>query len=219
MIQALLFDAAGTLFEPAEAVAETYSRLLSPHVGPLDPAELRGSFGDAFKKAGDPEYPDFQDGDTAERHWWRGVVESTVGQTISDEAFDELFEYYAHASAWRIFPEVRSTLAQASEIGLRCSVVSNFDLRLHRILADLDLTFEQVVTSADACARKPSPAIFQQALEALDLTRHQVLHVGDTRQADLIGAQAAGIDAFLVERPTSDLGDFLRWARNHPEFR
>ena len=219
MIQALLFDAAGTLIEPAEPVAQTYARLLSPHLGPLDPGAIGAAFGDAFIKAGEPNYADFSDGDTAERRWWREVVECTVEQPVPDEAFNTLFNYYASGTAWRIFPEVKAVLAHASDLGLRCAVVSNFDLRLHPILKELDLPFEQIITSADARARKPSPAIFSEALRRLELDASAVFHVGDSEQADLIGAKAAGIHAYHLQRPSSDLWAFIEWLENHPEFR
>ena len=47
---------------------------------------------------------------------------------------------------------------------------------------------------------KPSPLIFQQALEVLGLRPDEVLHVGDSLSADVGGAQAAGITAVWVNR-------------------
>ncbi len=217
MIQAISFDAAGTLIEPAEPVAGTYARLLSPHLGPLDPAQLAASFPQAFKNAGQPIYEDDQDGDHAERQWWRIVVESTVAQPVPDEAFHELFHHYAKPESWRVFPEVTSVLSRVSELGLRCVVTSNFDLRLHRIIDGHGLRFEEIITSASARSRKPSLAIFTQALKILELEAGELLHVGDSKQADLIGAKAAGIDAYLLDRPSTDLWDFMDWVGKYLE--
>lgn len=219
MIQAISFDAAGTLIEPAEPVAVTYARLLSPHLGPLDHAKLAASFPQAFQDAGQPKYEEYQDGDHAERQWWRIVVETTVAQSVPDEAFHELFEHYAKPESWRVFPEVPSVLSQVSELGLRCVVTSNFDLRLHRILDGHDLTFEEIITSASARSRKPSCAIFSQALRILEVEAGELLHVGDSKQADLIGAKAAGIDAYLLVRPSTDLWDFMDWVGKYLKIR
>lgn len=215
VIQALSFDAAGTLIEPAEPVAETYARLLSPHLGPLDPDRLTASFPQAFKDAGQPKFEDHLEGDLAERQWWRVVVEATVAQTVSDEAFHELFDHYAKPESWRVFPEVTSVLYRINKFGLRCVVISNFDLRLHRILDGHGLTFEGIITSASAQSRKPSCAIFSQALKILEVEAGELLHVGDSKQADLIGAKAAGIDAYLLDRPATDLWDFMDWVGKH----
>ena len=45
---------------------------------------------------------------------------------------------------------------------------------------------------------KPDPAIYQPALEQLDLPPDQVLAVGDSLRTDMAGAKAAGIDACWV---------------------
>jgi putative hydrolase of the HAD superfamily len=217
VIQALFFDAAGTLIEPAEPVAKIYSRLLSPHLGTLDPAEIAASFPTAFRNVGLPKYEESPDGDLAEREWWRIVVEATIGRPITTEVFDEVFEHYANPEAWRLFPEVGDVLRQAHERNLRIAVVSNFDLRLHRILDGFGLKFEQVMTSAEARARKPATSIFSQTLQLMKLEPDQVLHVGDSENADLNGAKNAGIDAYLLKRPNTDLSDFMNWVMKHPE--
>lgn len=213
MIQGILFDAAGTLIEPAEPVAETYARLLSPYLGPLDPAALSPEFKRAFMAAGDPDYGAASSGDLAERQWWRKVVEGTVGQEIPDEAFHALFDHYANGEAWRVYPEVEEVLDRCSQLGLRRGIVSNFDRRLHAILADIGLCekFDTIISSADASARKPSSAIFSMALSDLDLRACQALHVGDSLQADFHGARAAGIEAFHLKRPAEDLSCFMNW--------
>ncbi|MEM1082701.1 MAG: HAD-IA family hydrolase [Verrucomicrobiota bacterium] len=215
MIQALSFDAAGTLIEPAEPVAETYARLLSPHLGALDPADLKAAFPRAFNSAGIPDYGAHPDGDTAERQWWHRVVEATVGQAVEAAAFGALFDYYASGKAWRVFDEVTTVLHHCRELGFRLIVVSNFDRRLHSILADLALVdhFECILTSADARARKPSPEIFRNALGQLNLKAGEVLHVGDSSDADQNGPRTLGMEAFLLERPATDLRDFLDWVQ------
>lgn len=215
MIQAISFDAAGTLIEPAHPVAETYAQLLSAHLGPLDSTRLASSFPQALIRAGEPAYADHQDGESAERQWWRVVVETAVGQRVPDEAFHELFEHYANPEAWKVFPEVTSALNRVTELGLRSVVISNFDLRLHRILDSFDLDFEIIMTSATARSRKPSPSIFSKTLQSLKIEAHQMLHVGDSKMADLAGAKAVGIEAFLLDRPATDLGDFMDWVTKY----
>jgi putative hydrolase of the HAD superfamily len=217
VLHALFLDAAGTLIEPAEPVADVYARTAAAFGQAVEPAVVKRWFGVAFGGIGDPEYDAYPDGDTAEREWWRQVVgtvfEKSLGTSPSDDflspCFEALFAHYADPAAWRVFPEVPGVLADARAAGLRLAVVSNFDLRLHRILAGLGLHFDEVITSADACARKPNPAIFRTALERLGFQPREVLHAGDSPVADIEGAAAAGIDACLVSRPATDLRAFL----------
>lgn len=53
--------------------------------------------------------------------------------------------------------------------------------------------FEAVIASDQVGYRKPHPRIFQVALEALDVTPDQAVHVGDDLRADVHGARDAGI--------------------------
>jgi HAD superfamily hydrolase (TIGR01509 family) len=88
-------------------------------------------------------------------------------------------------------PEACRSLAAA---GLRLAVVSNWDVALHGYLADLglDRLVDTVVTSADAGAPKPAPAVFELALARLGTPPARAVHVGDS-PADEEGAHAAGL--------------------------
>ena len=100
------------------------------------------------------------------------------------------------------FPDVVGSLAAARGRGQRLVVVSNWDASLHHVLARLGLAalLDGIVTSAEAGARKPSPAIFERALNVAGVGPHDAVHVGDSIDEDVAGAAAAGIDAILVLR-------------------
>lgn len=219
-MRALLFDAAGTLIEPVEPVAAVYSRIAAGEGLEVAAGDVGRAFGRVFRSVGEPEWDAESDGDAAERQWWERVVAETLAEasggplpsSTARRCFEALFSHYALPTAWRVFPEVADVLGEAQARGWQVAVVSNFDRRLHGILDGFGLRFDAVVTSADTQSRKPDPRIFWQALELLGRSPGEVLHVGDSREADLGGAQAAGIEAFLVERPTTDLRGFFRWA-------
>jgi putative hydrolase of the HAD superfamily len=223
MIRAILLDAAGTLIRPSEPVADVYARHFAAVGCPVEADRLSGAFRSAFGDAGDPPYPDFTEGDLAERAWWRTVVVATArhaGVEMRGEAlercFGGLFEHYASGDAWTVFPEVRAQLERWRADGFRLAVVSNFDRRLHRILNELDLAsaFDAVVCSADARARKPDPAIFRQALDRLDVSPTEAVHIGDCPVADGRGAVGLGIAGFVLKRPEITLLDADRWLEN-----
>lgn len=220
MLHALLLDAAGTLIEPAESVAEVYARATAAHGQALEAARIKEAFRATFSGLADPDWTAHSHGDAAERQWWRQIVGQTLstaaGRALPDDfveaCFHSLFAHYADPAAWRVFPEVPEVLAAAREADFRLAVVSNFDRRLHGILTGHGLYFDAIVTSADAACRKPGPAIFRHALELLDLSPAEAFHCGDSHAADFLGAQAAGIPAWHLERPAQDLRDFLALA-------
>ena len=69
---------------------------------------------------------------------------------------------------------------------------------------DLDVVADRqldgAVSSAEAGAPKPDPAIFVSALALVRCEPAEALHVGDTREEDVVGARAAGIRALLLDR-------------------
>jgi putative hydrolase of the HAD superfamily len=91
--------------------------------------------------------------------------------------------------------------------------VSNWDCSLGAVLERCGLAahLDGAVSSAEAGAPKPDPAIFVSALELAGCEPAEALHVGDTREEDVAGAHAAGIRALLLDRDGSD-GDIASLA-------
>jgi putative hydrolase of the HAD superfamily len=82
--------------------------------------------------------------------------------------------------------------------GLKLGLVSNaFDppALLHRDLERLGIAerIDVAVFSSEIGRRKPHPAIFERALEALDVRADRALFVGDSFEADIGGAAALGM--------------------------
>ncbi|HEV2819731.1 MAG TPA: HAD-IA family hydrolase [Solirubrobacteraceae bacterium] len=100
------------------------------------------------------------------------------------------------------YPEVPGVLRALRVAGHPLVVVSNWDVSLHGVLADTGLAglVDGVLTSAQERVAKPDPELFVRALALAGRTASDALHVGDSVEHDIAGAQAAGIDAVLVDR-------------------
>lgn len=204
---AVTLDAAGTLFEPAEPVGATYARVARRHGIVVAADAVEGAFRNAFAAAPPLAFPWAHAPELAghERAWWRDVVRGALGaaETPAFEAcFAELYEHFARAPAWRVFPDVVDALEALRARGLRVAVVSNFDRRLEGLVAGLGLAplVDAVVASSRAGAAKPSPAIFHAALARLAVPAAAALHAGDGVVEDVAGARGAGLRAALVDR-------------------
>jgi putative hydrolase of the HAD superfamily len=101
---------------------------------------------------------------------------------------------YVEALVFVPLPGVLDALRSLRLRGLALAVVSNWDVALAEHLDRLGIGawFDAVVTSAEAGAPKPEPAIFELALERLRVPPERALHVGDS-PADEEGARAAGL--------------------------
>jgi putative hydrolase of the HAD superfamily len=105
---------------------------------------------------------------------------------------------------FRPYAEVPDVLRALRAVRLRLIVVSNWDVSLHEVLAQTRLAplVDGAVSSAEAHAAKPDPAIFARALALAGepVTPDAAVHVGDSAEHDVAGARAAGIAPVLVIR-------------------
>ena len=213
-LQALFFDAAGTLIRPAEPVGLTYARFAARHGVEAMPDDLMQAFRAAWKSTPPPLHPPGTAAVDDDRGWWHGLVAQVFAQVLGaplpeqtlDGLFDELYQHFAEPAAWSLFPDVLPALNALSR-DHRLMVLSNFDRRLRSILDGHDLSrfFEQIVISSEVGAAKPHPRMFQAALTAVGLPPQDCLHIGDDARCDAEGAAQAGIHFFPVQRPESGL--------------
>ena len=101
---------------------------------------------------------------------------------------------FVAALEFRLLPGTAGALDRLRAAGLALACVANWDYTLPEHLARAGVAdrFATVVTSAQAEAAKPDPAIFRVALARLGVEPGRALHVGDD-EADRAGALAAGL--------------------------
>jgi putative hydrolase of the HAD superfamily len=207
-LRAIFFDAAGTLFEPAKPVGETYCALAKAYGKEVSQSEIRSRFRSCFASSSPLAFPgaETEQIKTLERHWWKDLVlrifEPYGRFPAFDDYFDELFLYFSKPEAWTLYRETTETLEALKSRSLILTVVSNFDSRLLGILSGLGIApyFDSVVISSRTGYAKPAQEIFQRALQFHGLDPAQALHVGDTPDSDIAGAVRAGLKAILVDR-------------------
>ncbi|HVO95610.1 MAG TPA: HAD-IA family hydrolase [Terriglobales bacterium] len=208
MIEAVFFDAAGTLMKPVRRVGESYRVIAAKHGVDAPAAAIAERFRICFDAAPRLAFPGAAGEGLAalERNWWKQLV-ATVFQPWGkfksfDDYFDELFAYFATPEAWALYPEVGETLTALKERGRILDVISNFDSRLPRILDGLGVggSFEYIFTSSQVGYAKPDREIFDAALTQHGLKPADALHVGDSELNDLQGATRAGLKGVLIDR-------------------
>jgi putative hydrolase of the HAD superfamily len=115
-----------------------------------------------------------------------------LGELESDLEPAAFIDGFVAAMRLELLPGAGAALQAMRRRGLAVAVVSNWDFRLPRQLDGLGLGGVPVVTSAEAGAPKPDPAVFARALELLRVRPERALHVGDS-DSDEAGARAAGM--------------------------
>jgi putative hydrolase of the HAD superfamily len=207
-VRAVLFDAVETLIRPWPSVGAVYARAAAGHGLRCPPRALQAAFHPAYQEL----FPErffgpsaLQTSESRERRWWGRVVGRTFEQAgcgvPSAAVLAAGVEAFARGDAWRPVQGAVETLRTLAARGLKVALVSNFDGRLHRIVAELGLTrhFAVVVVSSEAGWAKPSPRIYAAALTALGVEPGAALMVGDRQREDVAGAKAAGLAALLYD--------------------
>jgi putative hydrolase of the HAD superfamily len=103
------------------------------------------------------------------------------------------------------YPDAAPALRRLRARGLRLVVVSNWDVSLHERLAETGLAelVDGAIASAEAASAKPDGEIFRRALAIAGVGAGEAWHVGDSPEADVEGALAAGILPVLLDRDGS----------------
>jgi len=197
----LFLDAGGVLVYPNWArVSETLAR----HGIDADPAALTAAEPNARRELDVP--PEMRSFTDASRGWvYFHLVLGHAGvppSAATEAALAEVREYHARHNLWENVPEdVVPSLERFRAKGLKLTVVSNSNGTLRAKLQRLELAhfFEHVLDSHEEGLEKPDPRFFKLALERAGARSEQTLYVGDSYQVDVVGAQAAGIRAVLVD--------------------
>lgn len=120
----------------------------------------------------------------------------------TDRALADLHEYHRRQNLWETVPDgVPDALARLRGLGLTLVVASNANgtVRAHFERIGLLPYFDLVLDSHDIGVEKPAPAFFEHGLRAIGRRADEALHVGDFYSIDVVGARAAGLDAWLVD--------------------
>lgn len=139
------------------------------------------------------------------------LMETAISLGVSPGGLDlrRMLEVYAWDAVpeTRMFPEVPDTLSLLHQHQIKVGIVTNayqpmwirdVEIATHGILPFFPACR---LSAADIGYLKPHPAIFQSALNCLDVKAHETVFVGDDPEADVVGAQGAGLHAVLRLSP------------------
>jgi len=206
----LYFDAGFTLLHPWPSVGHHYAEVaaewsVSASAPALD-AAFRGAWRGAL--AGRDSALPYGRNLAEARVFWAGVVTECFrlagAAAPTEQAFhDAVFDRFAEARCWRLYPDVNPALALLEERGIPFGVLSNWDPRLRPVLDALGLgpRLSALVISSEAGCEKPRPGIYQVALRAAGNPEPASIGlIGDEPESDGHGALRAGWRQCLILR-------------------
>lgn len=207
--RAVTFDAGQTLVELDTAML---SRRLAERGVRVDAATLDGAQPPAWRR-----YEQVVKDGGHEAPWqifMRTLLEGAgVDEAVAAELAAWLWGEQPTKNLWR--RPIAGMFELAAELtarGVPVGILSNSEGKLAELVDEIGwrAPFRVVVDSGRLGVAKPERAIFEHAARALGVTPAEVVHIGDSRTADIDGARAAGMRAIWFgpaarERP--DDGD------------
>ena len=191
VIKAVFFDLDETLIDRTSSIARYMRKLYARHQLP-------------------PEgYPAF---------YQRFVELDRYGYAIRAEVFETLLREFAIAAtveawledfrqnAWtecECFPDTTHVLQTLRQCGYKLGIITNGSSESQRAkirAANLAAQVDVILVSAEEGITKPDPAIFLRAAARLHVPPAASLFIGDNPEADILGAQAAGMQGVWVKR-------------------
>lgn len=134
-----------------------------------------------------------------------------IQKGLADRIDSARFEAIAHSYATAVLKHpprliegvpqaLKAMVEQGFSLGLICNTGRSPGKALRNLLDELDISsfFSAKLFSDETIVRKPDPAIFRLALAELGAQKDSAVHVGDSWENDVEGANSAGLRAVWV---------------------
>lgn len=130
------------------------------------------------------------------------LADKFVEQSVPESEFEILTEVFAAYERGTVPTEYADCLRKLAA-DFRLGVVSNIFAPKCYWIPELKRAgvlelFEVFIASSDYSFIKPSPLIFEEALNKFRIAADRVVHIGDSYKCDVEGATNAGIDAVWI---------------------
>jgi putative hydrolase of the HAD superfamily len=216
----IVFDAGGTLIGADwPRVTKDMSNVAARHGLSVGTEAIRNSFRETWRDVLLGVIPDQADSPQAVTRFWHHLLAHTLDRAsatsprgaLNHLAWRVAVDFYPQFDAGdyhQLIEGAHSALSALSDAGFRLGMLSNWSPRLPDVLERLGIRpfFETVVVSSLVGLAKPDRAIFHLVEELAGCRPHQLLYVGDSPSADVVGSKAAGWDVVLVSRGDPALG-------------
>ena len=218
-MKAVSFDFGQTL---AELDYEFLARRVRERGTEFDPVEARAGSAAAWAIYGAKK-------DRGHAEAWRAMMEEQLraggvtGATAS-ELGEWLWQEQPRRNLWRLpIPGMIELVRSLRGVGVPVGIISNSEGHLAELVAELGWSrdFDIIVDSGKVGLDKPDPRIFHHTCAGLGIPSTELLHVGDSWEADVKGALAASAQAvwFDAEHRTRALPAGVHGASTAQELR
>lgn len=210
-IRTVFFDAGFTLLQPYPSFSEIYQQVCQSLSLQIDMEKLKRQIeiAEDFYLSHIRSYPHTWADDQDITAFWIEYYARILRPFLEEPDEKHLYrcasvmnEEFSKHTSWQAYSDVSETLDTLQSRGYTLGVISDWGISLGPILSKLKLTryFDCVIISASARQAKPSPILYDLALQRANSIPDYTLHIGDSYINDVIGARTAGITPVLLDR-------------------
>ncbi len=206
-LRAVLFDVDFTLVRPGpELGPEGYVHAGERFGLRLDPARYAAAREAALLEL--RLHPELEHDDEIWFRFTERIVREMGGaEPAAYECAVEITRGWERHENFELYDDALPVLAALRAAGLRIGLVSNSARDVREFALHHALEIDAGISSFHHGRTKPHASIFRAVLDLLEVEPAEALMIGDSIEADVEGALAAGMRAILLDRD-----------RRHPEF-
>ncbi|MFC7358096.1 YjjG family noncanonical pyrimidine nucleotidase [Jejudonia soesokkakensis] len=200
MIKHIFFDLDHTLWDFDRNSALAFKRVFLKHHIELEIEK----FLEAYEPINFSYWKEFREERVTKEQLRRGRLTDTFkmfNKEYSLEMIDVLAHSYIEELPFdnHLFSGTVEVLQYLSEKYTLHIITNGFEEVQHLKLKNskIDHFFETVTTSEEVGVKKPNPKVFQRALEKAAALSHESVMIGDTFEADILGAEAIGMQTIF----------------------
>lgn len=213
-IRTIFFDAGFTLLYPSPSILEVCQQAcqkLDLHVN-LDQLQEGLPNAEHFRfRQSQPNLQTWANQESIANFWFSYYMSllqplmDKYEQKHLEQLVRKITEEFEKHTTWQVYPDVKLTLDTLRAKGYSLGVISDWNIALGPLLRRFDLTsyFDCLVISAVARHAKPSPILYNMALERTNAIPDYTIHIGDSYIHDVLGARGVGITPILLDRTTT----------------
>jgi putative hydrolase of the HAD superfamily len=199
-LRAVLFDVDFTLARPGPELGPAgYVHAGAQHGLTLDPARYAAARAAALLEL--KLHPELEHDDEIWFRFSERVVRGMGGDDESAYACAvEITRGWERHENFELYDDTLPVLAELRAAGLKIGLVSNSARDVHAFARHHALEIDAGISSFFHGKTKPHASIFRAVLDLLDVDPGEAVMLGDSVEADIVGAVAIGMRAILLDR-------------------
>ncbi len=227
MLKAIFFDRDETLCDTKYSnrkATEALKKRIEIDYPTIDASYFVQRYNDGFYKKLHGEYPELVELLSNELHYRTHLIiliAKELHVTLSQKsalALQALFDT-TRMVHFDFFDKIKQSLLELRKNYTLVVITNGPAFSQHPKLKTVEMCkyVDHIIVEGDEPEGKPAPSIFKKALNLAKVEPHEVLHIGDSHECDIVGATGVNIPSVWITHQSSKPSLMATYTINSPE--